>query len=371
MNPTAAPLEHQAIAIAEGRILAIAPRAELLERYAVDEIQSRPTHALMPGFVDAWMCVQSRTSPAVAAAEALRAGITSFAAFGPRAHELASTASALHLHAVIGLAFTAEASSWAASELLWDEYAADPYVTFCFSPGDLRALDDAALLRLRRVADELDAPLSLALHADEAGIRESLEKFGVRPLERLDALGLLRPGVALRELTLLEDAEIDRLAGRGVSVIGCPQADLRRRKATIRFDLLLRRGILCAVGSGATHRKQTFDVLAEARLAGLLHGLDAGQILELATVSGARALGLAAQIGTLEPGRFADLIALDLATLATPYSTAENALAAIAYAATRHQVSDVWVGGRAMIHHGRLLAFDEEALLRELQEQKP
>jgi 5-methylthioadenosine/S-adenosylhomocysteine deaminase len=347
VQPAGSVLENQAVVIAEGRISAVGEREALLAQYAVDEIQSRPTHVLLPGFVDAATRFDSRPSINHALAEVLRAGITSFAAEDARVAELAREVASLHLRAVVGLPFAAAAGGAAQSEQLWDEYRGDPYVSFCFAPDRAALEDDAALTRLRSIADELDAPIAL----------------GARPLPRLDRLGLLRPGVILHGMTALNGEDVDLIATRSVSVVAWPEADLRRSRTHAPLDVLDQRGVAIAVGSGET-AEQSFDVLAQARLAGLLNGFDAHRILHLATLGGAQALGLGEDIGSLEPGKFADLIAVDLATLATQVRRTEDVAQMLAFAATRHQVTDVWLGGRPVVHHGRLLAFDEDTLLQ-------
>ena len=222
--------------------------------------------------------------------------------------------------------------------------------------------DDAALTRLRSIADELDAPI--ALSASENGTRIDTPSGGSspRPLARLDRLGLLRPGVMLNGLTTLDSRDLELIATRAVSIVAHPMADLRRVRAFAPLDMLSECGVAIAVGSGESPG-QTFDVLAQARLAGLLNGFDAHRILHLATLGGAQALGLAERLGSLEPGKFADLIAVDLATLATQVRRTEDVAQVLAFAATRGEVTDVWLGGRPVVHHGRLLAFDEDTLL--------
>ncbi len=363
VHPAGSVLENQAIVVSEGRISAVGERAALLERYAVDEIQSRHTHVLLPGFVDAATRFESRPSIRHALAECLRAGITSFAAEDVRVAELAREVASLHLRGVIGLPFASDAGAAAHSEQLWDEYRGDPYVAFCFAPDRAALEDDAALTRLRSIADELDAAIAIPSHEDRASVEAASRRFRLRPLARLDQLGLLRPGVMLHGMTALEPQDLELIAKRSVSVIARPLADLQRYRAHAPLDALARHGIAIGVGSGDS-APQTFDVLAQARLAGLLNGFDASRILHLATLAGAQALGLADGLGSLEPGKFADLIAVDLATLATQAARTEDVAQVLAFAATRHQITDVWLGGRPVVHHGRLLAFDEDMLLQ-------
>jgi len=171
--------------------------------------------------------------------------------------------------------------------------------------------------------------------------------------------------VMLQGMIALEAQDLERVARSSVAVAARPSSDLRRFHAHAPLSELAARGITIAVATGnGSSTMRSFDMLAEARLAGLLNHFSAARILELATLDGARALGLAAAVGSMQPGKFADLIAVDLATLATRVHSTEDVSQALAFAATRHQITDVWLGGRAVVHRNRLLAFDEETLLR-------
>jgi len=364
VEPSGAVLENQAIVIADGRIAALGEREALLDEYAVAEIQVRSTHALLPGFVDAAAYFDARLSVNHALAESLRAGTTSLAAYDGRIAELARAVASLRQRVIIALPFAADAGSAAQSERLWDEYRADPYVAFCFAPDSAALNDDAALTRLRSIADELDAPIALSAHLDQLEIDACLRAHRTRPIGRLDRLGLLRPGVMLQGMIALEAQDLERVARSSVAVAARPSSDLRRFHAHAPLSELAARGITIAVATGnGSSTMRSFDMLAEARLAGLLNHFSAARILELATLDGARALGLAAAVGSMQPGKFADLIAVDLATLATQVRRTEDVPEVLAFAATRGEVTDVWLGGRPVVHHGRSLAFDEETLL--------
>jgi 5-methylthioadenosine/S-adenosylhomocysteine deaminase len=167
----------------------------------------------------------------------------------------------------------------------------------------------------------------------------------------------------------LEPADLELVAQTGISVVTCPQSSLRLGSGVCPIGELRARDVQVGLGTGSAITAGALDILAEARAAVLLSGsmakeettLSSEEILCMATLGGAAALGLGSQIGSLEAGKAADLIAIDLNELATQPAgaTADSVL----FAATRHRVSDVWIGGRAMVSGGRLLTFDEEELL--------
>jgi len=418
--PAPVALYEHAVAVSDGRIAAIGPCGELAARFAPRERLVRPHHVLLPGFVNAhtragrtllrgrpahprkaqgtaaatgagsasaapaagssWVSADLvRDSARLAAAEMLRAGITSFGSRDLYPEEVARVASAARMRAAIGLPVEERANAWAESltghlakaERLWDEYRSDAWVSLHFAPDAAHGLSDATLERIRTVADELDARIVMPVHETQQDVRDGLARHGVRALERLHSLGLLRPGFTALYLNRVEPPELDLLARTGVAVVVCPQASARRGLGVPRLSELAERGVPTGLGSGSPTDAFALDVLAEARTAALLASSTAGtrdalpaeRALELATLGGAAALGLKSVTGSLEAGKAADLIAIDVSSIGCgpDCSPAE----AVLFGASRECVSDAWINGVARVAHGRLLAYDEEEL-REL-----
>jgi 5-methylthioadenosine/S-adenosylhomocysteine deaminase len=416
VSPSGAVLEGQAVAVAGGRILAVGPAAELRQRWTVRERIVREHHALLPGLVNAhtraaqtllrglpvrgprarslgdWAGLERRAGGAdfvrdglrLAMAEMLRAGITCFADLSPLPAEAARTAAAAHLRALIALPVSEAPSGcgedatahFARAEALWDEYRAHPRIGLYFTPQPGSALSDAALTRLRRVADELDARIALHLgeppppregyaagDAPEAGgVEDGAPRehraIGRSALERLASLGLLRPGFTAIGALDCDAAGVQLLERHGASLVGCPQAELRLGARPERLPLLA--DDRTALGTGSPAVAGAFDLLAEMRTAALLCGIGARAALRLATLGGATVLGLQAQIGSIEPGKAADLTCLDVRGLGC--TRAEAVADAVVFGATRTQVSDVWTSGRVAVSAGRVVLFDESEL---------
>ena len=416
VSPSDTALEAQSVAVGGGRILAVGAAVELRQRFAARERIVRAQHALLPGLVNAharaahtllrglpvhgprtpslaeWTHLEQRAGGAdfvrdgtrLAIAEMLRAGITCFADLSPVPAEAARTAAAAQVRALIALPVSDAPSGCgedatahlAKAEALWDEYRAHPRIGLYFAPLPGAALSDATLARLRRVADELDARIAVHLeeppaqregygggHAPRAqGVEDGAprERHAMaRPaFERFASLGLLRPGFAVIGALDCDGAGAALLERHGASLIGCPQAELRLGARAGRLPLLAdnRTGL----GSDSPTLAGAFDLLAEARTAALLGGLLAHEALRLATLGGATALGLAAQIGSIEPGKAADLTCLDLSGLGCTRAAA--VADAVVFGATRSQVSDVWASGRVAVSAGRLMLFDEAEL---------
>jgi 5-methylthioadenosine/S-adenosylhomocysteine deaminase len=392
-------LADHAVAVTSGKIVALGPIAQMNERFEPRDRVVRRNHALLPGFVNAhtraamtllrglpvrgprsrWVhdtvrpveqrCMSAdfvREGTQLAIAEMLRAGITSFADMYLFPEEAARAASAARMRAAIGLPVADVPNVWADSatahferaEQLWDEYKSDPWVCLYFAPQDAAEVSDETLIRVRRVTDELDARIAM----------ES------PPLQRLHALGLLRPGFAAIPQEAWNDAESELVATTGICVIACIQSDLRLggddasgavSGALSSVSKLV--GQTVGLGSGDPASVGAIDLLAEARVAALLGGgsVTAADALRLATLGGATAIGFGSVIGSIEPGKYADLVCVDLNRLACqPTSSVPES---VLFSATREQVSDVWTSGRVAVSDGHLLAFDEQELMSSAQ----
>ena len=457
-------LFDHAVAVAGGKIVGLGPVAEMHERFEPRERVIRPDHALMPGFVNAhtraamtllrglpvrgprgrWLrdtvrpveqrCLSAdfvREGTQLAIAEMLRAGITCFADMNLFPEEAARVASAARVRAAIGLPVADAPNIWADSatahferaEQLWDEYRSDPWVCLYFAPQEAAEVSDDTLVRVRRVADELDARVAME----------------APPLRRLHSLGLLRPGFAAIAHSAWKVDEAELVGTTGMGVIRCLQGDLRlgadvwssaggsafgalggafgtsgdvlsgsgggafggssagfqgaeagglavgdsagrsgARAAAwpvgadtgaaagggvTSGSALALQATVVGLGSGHPVSVGALDLLAEARIAALLSGgsMSAADALRLATLGGATVLGFAADTGSIEPGKYADLICVDLKHLASqPTSSVPDS---ILFGATREQVSDVWNSGRVAVSDGRLLAFDADELM--------
>ena len=337
-----------------------------------------------------------REGTQLAMAEMLRAGITAFSDMYLFPEEAARAASAARMRAAIGLPVTDGPTVWAESatghlakaEQLWDEYRSHPGVSLYFAPHNAFGEGDQTLARVRRVADELDARVALYLAPGEA----SPGLAGRRPLALLKELGLLGPGFTAIHLSGLNEQELEIVATTGISVVACQQSHLRVGGGLCPAGELEARGVLVGLGTDSALSVGALDVLAEARVSALVAGLgvrntagsevrdgvgaragavlgrpaaDAGApaaetVLRMATLGGATALGMGSVAGSIEAGKAADLVCLDLSTL--PCQAPRRPADAIVFGATREQVSDVWLSGRAAVRGGHLLTFDEQEL---------
>jgi 5-methylthioadenosine/S-adenosylhomocysteine deaminase len=406
VEPDGRPLDDHAVAIRDGRIVAVLPVREAVGRFDARETVERPGHALLPGLVNAHtgaarpMRGAARGLPAggpagaapaaglssnpdliqvateLAAAAVLRAGVTCTALTLLRPDIAARSAAAAHLRASVGLIVSESATGWAADAdehidrgmRLRDEYRGDPLVSMHLAPLDAARCSDATLTRVRRLADELDLPVALPLHASAREIERSLSESGQRPLARLAKLGLLSPQLVAVHMTRTEPGDIDLLAGTGASVVHRPRSDLAQGRGACPVARLLGRGVRVALGTGLAGRHDDLDLLAEARIARLVSDgvaatpaeLVASDLIRMATLEGARTLGLGELTGSLLPGKWADLCCIDLRS---PRCWPVDDVADAILCAGSAQVTDTWVAGRRLLAERRLTLLDESAVL--------
>lgn len=409
IEPDGTVLEDHSVAIDGGRVLELGPTAALLARYAPAQRVARPRHVLLPGLVDAhtsaarallrdalprgpaaqWLGstlrpLENRWSSAEfvragaqqAIAGMLRAGITCFASVDLFPEEVARLAAELRMRVVVGIPVLDARTPWAedAGECidravsLWDAHKSDPWARLQFVPDPPGSLDPAALERLRRIADQLDAPIAMRIHAHAPAVRAFTAEHGQRPLAWLAERGLLRPGFTALHANDLSPEDVDQVCRAGVGVVQCPSAGLRLGNGATPLAALRAQGACVALGTGAAAAGLAVpDVLAEARLAALLAagagaagGIapDAAAVLRMATLDGAQVLGLAGEIGSIQPGKSADLVCIDLA--ATGVEAAARVPEALVYDGSARDVTDAWIAGRPHLAAGQTCLVDAE-----------
>lgn len=415
VEPADVVLEHHALAVDAGRILAILPRAEALALYAPREHVDLPRHALMPGLVNLhthaamsllrgiaddlplmdwlqghiWPAEGAHVSRAfcvdgvrLAAAELIRGGVTCVndMYFFPDAS--AETFSDVGLRVVANLIVLDFPTAWAANA---DEYLRKglevhdrirglPHTSSIFAPHAPYTVSDAPLRKIRQYADELGIGIHMHVHETAFEVADAVQRTGQRPWARLRDLDLLGPDFIAVHMTQLDDAEIAEAAQFGVHVAHCPESNLKLASGFCPVDRLLRAGVNVGIGTDGAASNNDLDLLGEMRTAALLakgvsgdpRALPASAALHAATLGGARALGLDAECGSLVAGKSADFIALEMT--APHLSPCYHLISHLVYAAGRADVSDVFVAGRALMRERRLLSLDETATLARAQE---
>ena len=413
VRPRAAVLEHHAAVLEGGRIADLLPIAEARLRYPQARRVALERHALIPGMVNAhahcamsllrgvgddlplhdwlqdriWPLERAIVGPdfvydgsRLAAAEMLRAGITCCNDMYFYPAEAAQGLRSVGLRAAVGILAIDFPSRYAsdADDYLRQGLAArdalldDPLISFTIAPHAPYTVADGTLRRIAALAEELDLPVHMHVHETAQEVAQSLQQYGMRPLERLERLGLVSERLLAVHATQLLEAEIELLARRGAAVAHCPSSNLKLASGICPVARLLDAGTAVAIGTDGAASNNRLDLLAEAGLAALLakgasgdaRAMPSWAALESATLSGAKALGLEQRIGSIEVGKDADLAALDLGEVET--QPCHDVISQIIYCAGREHVTSVWVAGEQVLADRNIVHAGNGALTEEI-----
>jgi len=402
IRPHGALLEGHAIAVDGGVIRAVLPSADAGRRFAARSTVRLPDHVVLPGLVNAhthasmallrgvgddmplqqwlteriWPLEQAlvgedfvHDGARLAAVEMLRAGVTTCSDMYFYPDLVARALTSVGMRAVVGIiaigfptAYAVDADDYLRKGLqARDALRDDPRVSFTLAPHAPYTVSDETLARMAILAEELDVPVHIHLHETIREVEESVERHGARPLERLDRLGLLSERLIAVHAVHLTDQEIAQLGRVGASVAHCPVSNLKLANGVARVPAMLAAGVNVALGTDGAASNNRLDMFDEARFAALLaknvagdaSTLPAPAALECATINGARALGLEARIGSIETGKEADLVAVELAS--PEVFPVFDPVSHLLYASGREHVTDVWVAGRHVVQTRQLV----------------
>ena len=402
-------LAHHTLVVDKGRIVAVAPTASIEREYAARERVALPAHALLPGLVNAhthaamtllrgiaddlalkawleehiWPREARFVSPEfvhdgtlIAAGEMLLSGITCCADqyFFPDAAARAYRQSGIR--AFIGLPvldfptpYAADAYGYLQEGLAArDAWKHEPKFTFALAPHAPYTVGDPSWEKIVVYARQLDLPIQTHLQETREELEQSLAAHTMSPLARLHRLGVTGPGFVAVHAVHLQDSDIELLAAQSCQVVHCPVSNLKLASGIAPVTRLRARGVNVALGSDSAASTNRLDILSEARTATLIAkvvsgnaaALPAHDALRMATLDGAAALGFAAEIGSLVPGKHGDAIAVSLA--AFQHAPCYDPVSHLVHVVGRDQVTDVWIGGQRMVRDGSLVTFDAAEL---------
>jgi 5-methylthioadenosine/S-adenosylhomocysteine deaminase len=308
----------------------------------------------------------------LACAEMLRGGVTCandmyfFPESAARAFLDAGMRASLGLIAIeFPSAYAADADDYLAKGLaLRDRLADESRLAFCMAPHAPYTVSDRTFRRIATLAEELDLPVHVHVHESAAEVQESIAQHGCRPLERLERLGLVTERLIAVHAVHLIPPEIAALARAGASVAHCPSSNLKLASGLAPVAALLAGGVNVGLGTDGAASNNRLDMFQEMRTTALLAKAVAGsaevvpasEALRLATLGGARALGLDAEIGSIVPGKSADLVAVTLGAPET--QPCFDPLSHLVYVCGREHVTDVWVTGETVVADRRLTRID-------------
>ena len=408
VEPAGVVLKEHGLGIRDGCIVYIGPRAEALKQATLETLEL-PGMLLSPGLINAhghaamtlfrgladdlplmtWL--EEHIWPAegkwvdedfvrdgtdLAIAEQIKGGITCFSDmyFFPKVAADRVHVSGMRAQITVpvldfpipGARTTDEALHTGVE--LFNDLIHHPRITVAFGPHAPYTIGDDNLEKIRVIADELDAMIQMHVHETAFEVGQAVELSGERPLARLNRLGMLGPRFQAVHMTQISDEDLALLVESNSSVIHCPESNLKLASGFCPVERLWQAGVNVAVGTDGAASNNDLDLLGETRTAALLAkavagsatALDAHRALRMATLNGARALGIAQVTGSLEIGKAADIVAFDLSGLAQ--QPIYDPVSQLIYATGRDCVSHVWVAGKQLLANRRLTRMDEQAL---------
>lgn len=407
-------LEHQAVIIQGDRIAAVLPQTEADQRYRAKEVLDLNHHAVMPGLINmhghaamslfrgmaddlplmTWL--NDHIWPAegkfvdesfiydgtrLAIAEMLRTGTTTFSDMYFFPEVAAELAHDTGMRAQICFPLLDFPTMWAAGpdeylakgKALIEQWRGDSYVMPGIGPHAPYTVSDGPLTQSLVLAREQEVPIQIHLHETAFEVADAMEKSGKRPIRRLAELGLLGPGTQCVHMTQIDDSDIELLQGSGAHVIHCPESNLKLASGLCPSDRLQKAGVNVAIGTDGAASNNDLDLFGELKSAAMIAkvvandaaALSAHQALAMATINGAKALGRDHELGSLEAGKLADIIAIDLSDpfLQPVYDPASH----LVYSGHSRQVSHSWIGGVPQVQDGRLTRIDVPDLMLKVQ----
>ena len=224
------------------------------------------------------------------------------------------------------------------------------------------------------LANELELPVHIHLHETDDEITQSTEKYKMRPLQRLHKLGLVNSSLVAVHMTHLQDEEINLLSETKSNVVHCPESNLKLACGFCPVQKLINKDVNVALGTDSCASNDDLDMLGEINTAALLAkgitkdaaAFPAYQSLSCATIDAAKALGISKETGSIEIGKSADIAVIDIDSLeAQPMY---DPIGHLVYATQRHQVTDVWVAGKQLLHNRQLKTLDQSEIIVKLRE---
>ncbi|MCH9643771.1 MAG: TRZ/ATZ family hydrolase [Gammaproteobacteria bacterium] len=398
-------LDNHAVAIDKGRIIACLPIKEAKQQYEANSIIELSQHAIMPGLVNAhthnpmvlfrgladdlplmdWLnnhiwpaeadviCAESIIDGTkLASAELIRGGTTCYNEHYFFPVETAQAAIDCGIRASIGLQVMNVPNKWAQNE---DEYiakAVDAYknrpdhelISWTVAPQGPYTNSDSSLTKAKQLADDYQLPMHMHLHETIAELNIDKEKYGKHPIKRLYDLGILYDKFMAVHMVHVNDEELEMLKEKGVHIVHSPESNLKLASGFAPIKKYMDHGLNVCIGTDGAASNNDLDMFSELRTASFLAkavsgdstALPAAETLKMATLNGAKALGLDKEIGSIEAGKAADIIAVDLGQFIT--QPVYNPISHLAYAVNRLQVSDVWIAGKQLLKSGMFTQLD-------------
>jgi 5-methylthioadenosine/S-adenosylhomocysteine deaminase len=414
VQPANTVLDHQAVLIQGDRIAAIVTREEADRRYRAKEVIDLPDHVLLPGLINThghaamslfrgmaddlplmtWL--NDHIWPAegafiseefiadgtqLAMAEMLRTGTTTFSDMYFFPEIVAQLAHDAGMRAQVCFPLLDFPTPWGSGpeeylvkgRAFIEQWQDNAFISPAIGPHAPYTVSDGPLTEAVALSKETGAAIQIHLHETAFEVAEAMEKTGKRPMARMADLGLLGPNTQCVHMTQIDDADLGLLQSSGAHVIHCPESNLKLASGLSPVQRMRKAGVNVAIGTDGAASNNDLDLFGELGTAAMLakavaedaSALSAHEALAMATIAGARAIGREDELGSLEAGKLADVIAVDLSDpfLQPVYDPASH----LVYSRHGRQVSHSWIGGVPQVQNGDLTRIDVPDLMLRVQ----
>ena len=410
-------LTDHAVIVDKGKVLSVLPHKDAEARYTSSHQHKLTTHVVMPGLINAhghaamtlfrgladdlplmdWL--NDHIWPAegkwvseefvydgtqLAIAEMLRGGTSCFSDMYFFPEMAAKAASEMGIRAQLCCPILDFPTAWGSgpdeyirkSLALHSKHKDSTSIHVALGPHAPYTVSNEPLDQIKKIAIDQGIPVQIHLHETQFEVDESISNTGIRPIQRLANLGLISHDIALQcvHMTALIDEDITLLQNSRAHIIHCPESNLKLASGFCETDKLQKQGINVALGTDGAASNNDLDMFGEMRTAALIakpiakdaSAFDAITAIEAATINGAKALGIDHITGSLEAGKSADFIAINLDKLNSRPSY--NIHSDIVYSVNSQQVSDHWIQGKHILSKGEFVDIDEAFILKKAQQ---
>ena len=404
-------LSNHALAIKDGKITAILPGKDADNLYQADEVHYYDRHAIMPGFINAhthcamnifrgladdlelmdwlnhyiWPAETKWVSEELvydasrlAIAEMIRSGTT---CFNDMYFFLGATAKAAEnagVRAFIGMTVIDVPTAWAKTTdeyfakaiEFYHQYKNSALITPTVAPHSTYTVSIENLAKVKALADEYKLKINIHLQEAPSEMTQSMKLFNKRPLERLNEIGMVNSDLIAIHMTQINDDDMKILQKHKPNIVHCPESNMKLVSGSCPVEKLHQHGINVALGTDGAASNNDLDMFGEMRTAAFLgkitaddpKAVPAEHVLKMATLHGARALGIEHLTGSLTQGKVADFIAINFEEIET--QPLYHPISQIVYSTPRNQVTDVWVAGKQLMKDRELLTLNQEELIQ-------
>ena len=406
VDATDSVLPDHSIAVSGNKIVAVLPSTQARECFASTNVVDLNTHAIIPGLVNAhthaamtlfrgtaedkslgtwlhehiWPLEQAwvgsefvRDGTLLAMAEMIRGGTTLMNDMYMFPELVGELTQATKMRSVLGMIVLEFPTAWAKDS---DEYLDkglglhrrfenEPLVTTILAPHAPYTVSDHTFERISAMSQSYHLPVHMHVHETANEVEESITQHNVRPIERLHKLGLINSSLIAVHATQLIDSEIELFSETSANVVHCPKSNAKLASGFCPVATLVDNNVNVAIGTDGAASNNSLNMIEEMRFASLLAkgysqdatALSVNETLRMATINGAKCLGLEAQIGSIECGKLADFVAIDLSSCNSV--PCYDPVAQIVHTASREQVTDVWINGNRVLDDSQLTTIDE------------